>query len=122
LELELLKRRKMAELMKLMKTLRTKGGEAQRKINEPRKVIEKILTVEAWRVLNAAESQYPYATRQVESVLAHRVMTEKLKGRISGEQLLWLFRRLGLNVKLETHIRIVEDGKAKTIEEKMKET
>lgn len=109
----------MAELMNLRQTKRAK---TKAEPEEPRRVLSKNLTGEAWRVLNAAEGQYPYATRRVEAVLAHLVTTGKLKGQVSGEQLLWLFRRLGLNIRLETHIHIVEHGKVKTIEEKMKET
>ncbi len=38
-----------------------------------------------------------------------------------GEELFVLFRRLGMRVKMETHIRVLEDGKVKSIEEKIRE-
>jgi len=34
----------------------------------------------------------------------------KLKGPITAEQLLWLLRSLGINVRLETKIQVYESG------------
>lgn len=117
-ELERWKRRRLLEMKK-----RWLASEAKkdRSVEDSKKVLSRVLIGRAWEVLNAAKRQYPEATRQVEEHLAHMVSTGELKGSISGEQLLWLFRRLGMNVKLETRIRILEHGKLKTIEEKLKD-
>lgn len=118
-KLELLRRRRMAELMK---RLRIKEAEDGRKAENPKKILRRIVTDRAWEVLKAAESQYPEATCRVEEHLAHLVSKGELEGPILGGQLLWLFRRLGMNVRLETRIRILEHGKLKTIGEKLKES
>jgi DNA-binding TFAR19-related protein (PDSD5 family) len=118
-ELELLRRRRIAELMK---RLRIKEAEEGRKAEDPKRILRRILTDRAWEVLKVAESQYPEATCRVEEYLAHLVSKGELEGPILGGQLLWLFRRLGMNVRLETRIRILEHGKLKTIEEKLKES
>jgi len=118
-ELELLRRRRMVELMK---RLRIKEAEDGRKAEDSKKILRRILTDRAWEVLKAAESQYPEATCRVEEHLAHLVSNGELEGPILGGQLLWLFRHLDMNVRLETRIRILEHGKLKTIGEKLKES
>jgi len=118
-ELELLRRQRMARLMNRLQTRKTEEG---RKAEDPKKILRRIVTNRAWEVLKAAESQYPEATCWVEEQLAHLVSKGELAGPILGGQLLWLFRRLGMNVRLETHIRILEHEKLKTIGEKLKES
>jgi len=116
-ELELLRRRRMIELMK---RLRLKEGEDKGKAENPKKILGRIVTDRAWEVLKVAESQYPEATRRVEEHLAHLVSKGDLAGPILGGQLLWLFRHLGMNVRLETRIRILKHGKLKTVGEQLK--
>lgn len=117
-ELERLRRRRMSELIK---RLRVKEGE-ERKREDPKSILRMVLTDRAWEVLKAAESQYPEATCRIEKQLAHLVSKGELEGPILGGQLLWLFRHLGMNVRLETRIHILEHGKLKTIGEKLKES
>ena len=116
-ELELLRRRRMIELMK---RLRIKEGEDKGKTEDPKKILRRIMTDRAWEVLKVAESKYPEATRRVEEHLAHLVSKGDLAGPILGGQLLWLFRHLGMNVRLETRIRILKHGKLKTVGEQLK--
>lgn len=118
-ELERLRRQRMSELIK---RVRVKEGEEERKREHPKRVLRMVLTDRAWEVLKAAESQYPEAACRIEEQLAHLISKEELKDPILGGQLLWLFRRLGMNVRLETRIRILEHGKLKTIGEKLKES
>ena len=139
-ELELLRRQRMVRLMNRLQTrkieeakrreqngkrigrLLARKTEEGRKAEDPKKILRRIVTGRAWEVLKAAESQYPEATCRVEEHLAHLVSKGELAGPILGEQLLWLFRRLGMNVRLETRIRILEHKKLKTIGEKLKES
>jgi len=116
-ELELLRRRRMIELMK---RLRLKEGEDKGKAEDPKKILRRIVTDRAWEVLKVAESQYPEATRRVEERLAHLVSKGELEGPILGGQLLWLFRHSGMNVRLETRIRILKHGKLKTVGEQLR--
>lgn len=116
-ELELMKRRRMVELMQRLQRKDVKKG---RKTEDPKKILSRVLTDRGWEVLKAAESQYPDDTRRIEEDLAHLVSKGKLKDPVRGEHLLWLFRRLGMKVRFETHIRVLEHGKLKTIREKLK--
>jgi len=40
---------------------------------------------------------------------------------VKGEELLSLFRSIGLRVRLETEIKFLDNGKAKSLSEKLKE-
>ncbi|MEM2679931.1 MAG: double-stranded DNA-binding protein, partial [Candidatus Bathyarchaeia archaeon] len=53
--------------------------------------------------------------------LAQLVNEGKIKKSISGEQLFLFFRRLGLNVKLKTEIRILEDGELRSLADKLRD-
>lgn len=92
----------------------------EKEIEDPKRVLSRILIGRGLEVLNAAERQYPEAVPQIKKALAQLVSTGKLKDPVNGEQLLWFFKRLGLNIRLETRIRILEHGELKTIEEKLK--
>lgn len=116
-ELERWKRRKLFEMRK--RWLAKEAGK-EKETGNPKKVLSRVLIGRGLEVLNAAERQYPETVSQIEEALAQLVSTGKLKGPVNGEQLLWFFKRLGLNIRLETRIRILEHGELKTIEEKLK--
>lgn len=116
-ELERWKHRKLFEMRK--RWLAREAGK-EKEIEDPKRVLSRVLIGRALEVLNAAERQYPEAVPQIKKALAQLISTGKLKGPVNGEQLLWFFKRLGLNIRLETRIRILEHGELKTIEEKLK--
>lgn len=116
-ELERWKHRKLFEMRKRW-LAKEAGKEKQRE--GPKRVLSRVLIGRGLEVLNAAERQYPKALPQIKKALAQLISTGKLKGPVNGEQLLWFFKRLGLNIRLETRIRILEHGELKTIEEKLK--
>ncbi|MEM2226972.1 MAG: DNA-binding protein [Candidatus Bathyarchaeia archaeon] len=117
-ELELLKRKKLQEIQR---RLAMKRDSVEKPEGEDRgEALRKALVGRAWEVLMAAKRQYPRAAERVEAALARAISEGKIKGPITGEQLLWLFRYLGLNVRLETRIRIYEHGELKSIAEKLR--
>lgn len=118
-ELELLKRKKLQEIKRRL-AMRQEAGEADR--GEDREgLLRRALVGRAWEVLMAARRQYPKAAERVEAALAKAISEGRIKGQITGEQLLWLFRYLGLDVRLETRIMIYEHGELKSIADKLKE-
>lgn len=117
-ELERLKSRKIQEMQRQL--LEQEKRAASQKQSPPRKVLKRILVGRAWEVLDAAERQYPAAARMVEGELAKLVQEGQLKGPISAEQLMWLFRRLGFDVRLETKIQVFESGELKSLADKLK--
>lgn len=117
-ELERWRRRRIAEAMR---RLHSKEAEAEREKKGPKRVLSRVLVGRAWEVLEAAEGQYPEATRRIEEGLARLVSRGELKGSIHGEQLLWFLRYLGMKVRPKMHIYVLEHGELKTIGEKMRE-
>jgi len=126
-ELELLKRRKLLEMRrrllmeKALEAEKKAEEEQQGKLRDPEEVLKNFFFGRAWEVWNAAKQQYPEVIREVGVALVSLVESNKLKEKITGEQLYWLFRQLRLPVRLETKIRILESGELKTIAEKLKE-
>jgi DNA-binding TFAR19-related protein (PDSD5 family) len=116
-ELEQLKRRKLEAMQKRwVASARKKEKDAE----NPKTTLGRVLVGRGLEVLNVAEQQYPKITPKIVEALAKQISNGQLKGTVNGEQLLWFFRRLGLNVRLKTRIRILEHGELKTIEEKLR--
>ena len=118
-ELERLKYRKMQEIQRRLVD-QEKKKTADEKQPRPREVLKTILVGRAWEVLDAAERQYPEPTRILEGELARLVREGRLKGPVSAEQLMWLFRRVGMDVRLETKIQVFESGELKSLADKFK--
>jgi len=118
-ELESLRQKKLMELKRLLQKREKEKREEERV--DPRKILDKFFVGRAWEVLNAAKAQYPQVARYVENMLVKLIMEGKIRSKISGEELYGLFRRLGIRVRLKTRIQILEHGKLKSLEEKIKE-
>jgi DNA-binding TFAR19-related protein (PDSD5 family) len=97
-----------------------KKKEETEKQPAPREVLKTILVGRAWEVLDAAEAQYPAPTRALEGELSRLVREGRLKGPVTAEQLMWLFRSLGLDVRLDTKIQVFESGELKSLAQKFK--
>jgi DNA-binding TFAR19-related protein (PDSD5 family) len=124
--LELLKRRKLLEMHRrqlLKKAAESDNGDepVKERISDPRILLREALVGRGWEVWQAAEQQYPEVARRVKPVLLSLVKSGKLREKITGEQLYWLFSRIGLRIRLNTKIRILEKGELKTIAEKLRE-
>lgn len=125
-ELEALRQKKLLEMRRQFKRraekskVETQETEKARAV-DPKKVLNQFLIERAWEVLSAAKDQYPEAAGQIENVLVKLITEGKIRSKITGEELYGLFRRLGFRVRLQTRIQILEHGKVKSLEEKIKE-
>ena len=118
-ELERLKLRRMQEMQRrLLEQEKTKN--ADQKQTRPRDILRTVLVGRAWEVLDAAAAQFPQPTRMLEAELAKMVREGRLKGPVTAEQLLWLFRSLGYDVRLETKIQVYESGEMKSLADKFR--
>jgi DNA-binding TFAR19-related protein (PDSD5 family) len=88
---------------------------------EPSKILQRVLVGRAWEVYNAAMQQYPRIADQVFRELAQLVQSGELQGQITGEQLYGLLRQIGLDVRLDTKIQVLEHGELKSIADKFRE-
>jgi len=123
-ELELWKQRKLLEMQRkaIMKKIEEEKlkERAEKRDEDAEATLRKLFQERASEVYEAAKSQFPEATEKLTKALAKLISKGELNGPISGEELYWFFRRLGINVRLETQIRFYESGKIKTIADKVR--
>jgi len=119
-ELEALRRRKLQELKRQLEKKPIAVAEKPQEV-DPKEVLNRFFFNRAWEVLNAAKAQYPQVAAHVEKTLVKLIAEGKIRSHISGGELYGLFLRLGFRVRLQTHIRVLEHGKVKSLEEKMRE-
>ncbi len=108
---EYLLRKKMLELMK-------KNAKAEK---GPVETLRDYLYDRGDEVLDAALAQYPKEASAIAERLAELIKQGVIKDKISGGELLELFRRVGLNVYVETHVKVAKDGKLVTFSDLLKE-
>ncbi|MEM3068925.1 MAG: hypothetical protein QXH58_03335 [Nitrososphaerales archaeon] len=111
-ELDLLKAKRLLELKKKF-TKKTKEEGS-------RDLVLSRLVDRGEEVLIIAERDYPKNTALIVDKLAELIRSGSLKGFISGGELLWLFRALGMDIRIETKIMIKEDGRLIPIKDKLK--
>jgi hypothetical protein len=112
-ELELLKIRKLHEIRKRLA------------VQNPKKPTDRDLLVSKLvdrgvEVLEVAEASYPKETAVIVKKLAELINKEKFKDFISGGELFWLFRRMGMKIHIKTTINIAKHGKIIPLAEKLK--
>jgi|FaiFalFF_MnMetaG_3_1042247.scaffolds.fasta_scaffold13095_2 DNA-binding TFAR19-related protein (PDSD5 family) len=86
---------------------------------DPMAILKPYLVDRADEVLEAAMSQHPQLARRVVEALAAMIEAGQLSQSITGGQLLWVFRSLGLNVRIETSIRVMQDGRLIPLTERL---
>jgi len=117
-ELEKLKRERLAEMQRRM-TAKQQAEASPAKL-EPRQILERVFVGRAWEVYHAARAQYPGIADQIFQELAELVQSGKLRGKITGEQLFGLLHQIGLDVRLDTKIQVLEHGELKPIADKFR--
>ena len=115
-ELERLRKRKLA---KLRKRFLRKQGERKEE-SQKQDILHGVFVGRAWEVFNATRAQYPQVAENLRRVLVQLASSGKIT-KVTGEELHFLLRKLGLRVRLKTTIRIKERGKLKSIEEKLRQ-
>lgn len=123
-EIELWKRKRLIEMQKRLLAEKAKAENPESKAEglkpSPTELLNRVYGERAWEVHNAAKQQYPDFIARFEKSVARLVSEGKLKGPVTGEQLLGFFQNLGLKVRLETKIRVLESGELKSIADKLK--
>ena len=112
-ELEFLKIKKLFRLKKQLESKVTKEKSA-------RELLVDRLVDRGVEVLELAEAYFPKETGAIVNKLAHLIKNGIFKDYISGGELLWLFRRLGINVRIETTINVEKDGKIVPLAERLR--
>jgi DNA-binding TFAR19-related protein (PDSD5 family) len=122
-DIEILKAKKMQEIMQRMMKQKKENIEKDIKKREPsqREILRSYLYDRGDEVLNLAESQFPSETRAIINRIVELINSGEINRKISGGDLLSLFRTIGINVKINTTIKIEEHGKYMSFAEKLKQ-
>ncbi|MGQ9515451.1 MAG: DNA-binding protein [Thermoproteota archaeon] len=121
IELNLLRLKRLRQLQERARSA-TKEPSQERKVEEdPRVTISEFLDDKAKEVLEIANAQFPSETEAMVKMLANLVKRGVVTETIDGPTLYHLFLRVGIPVKLRTRIVYYEDGKVKSLAEKLKE-
>ncbi|WP_415311138.1 hypothetical protein [Candidatus Nitrosocosmicus sp. FF01] len=72
-------------------------------------------------VLKLAEQQYPFQTKMIIKRLNELIRFGEIPG-ISGGDMLSVYRSLGLNIRVDTHISISDHGKTISFSDKLKQS
>jgi DNA-binding TFAR19-related protein (PDSD5 family) len=86
-----------------------------------REVLLKYLYDRGEEVLILAESQFPNEIRTIINRLIELIKNGDISERISGGELVALLRAVGMNVKVNTTIRIEDHGKLLSFSDKLKD-
>ncbi|HEX2409027.1 MAG TPA: DNA-binding protein [Nitrososphaeraceae archaeon] len=122
-DIEILKAKKMQEMMQRMIKKKKESIEKGIRKREPseREILLSYLYDRGDEVLNLAEYQFPTETKAITNKIVELINIGEINRKISGGELLSLFRSLGLNVKINTTIKIEEHGKYVSFAEKLKQ-
>jgi len=118
-ELEALKQKRLQEMQKRMARQEYKK-ETKEQVDSSQ-ILDKIFRGRAWEVFNAAKTQFPSLMPEIERLLVSLALERNI-GEVEGEQLLALLREIGLQVRLNTTIKVLSRGKIKSLSEKFKES
>lgn len=114
-ELEAIKRKKMQEMQRRLAEKQNKTE----KVN-PDEILDKLFKGRAREVFNSACSQHPQVMGKVKYALVKLALSGRIE-QITGKQLYHFLKNLGIKVQINTKIRFSEEGKLKSITEKIKE-
>jgi DNA-binding TFAR19-related protein (PDSD5 family) len=123
-DIAIIKARKMKELWKKAALEKSKASEKEQgekaRSRTDREILSDFLYDRGEEVLKLAETQFPSQTYAIVRRIADLIRTGDLHQRISGGELLMLFRSIGINVRVNTTIKIEDHGKLVSFSEKLK--
>lgn len=112
--------RLMAQRLAEMKRNAQKRNETvPEKPKSLRDVLVSALGYRGIEVLEAAEKQFPRHTEIIVPQIANLIKSGEIPQSLDGGQLLAIFRLIGIPVRLQTSIRVQEDGKMVSLSKKI---
>jgi len=121
-DLTIIKARKMKELQKQAATQEKMKARKDQE-SQPRtdmEIISSYLYDRGEEVLDLAKSQFPIQTRAIVRKIVELIKAGEINQRISGGELLALFRSVGMNIRVNTSIRVEDHGKLVSFSDKLK--
>jgi DNA-binding TFAR19-related protein (PDSD5 family) len=124
-DIAIIKARKLKELWKHAAMEKSKAAlreHEQKPITKTDKeIVSDYLYDRGGEVLSLAMTQFPTQTRIIIKRIADLIRLGEIQQRISGGELLALFRSMGISVRINTTIKIEDHGKLVSFSEKLKE-
>ena len=120
-EIDIINARKLRELRERAAAMeKVKASSQQPRPKSSREILSSYLYDRADEVLDLAYGQYPVQTEAIVTRIARLILSGEITRRISGGELLMLFRYVGLNIRVNTTIKVEDDGKLISFSEKLK--
>ena len=123
MEIEHLRRKKLLEMQRRVISEKAKASQQsseKKETEDPKAFLKKIFDDGAWKIWETAEQQRPQEAEEVAKAFKALYEAGRLREKVTGEHIYWLFRQFGLPLRLETKIRILEGGELKTIADKLR--
>jgi DNA-binding TFAR19-related protein (PDSD5 family) len=120
-DIDIINARKLKELREKAAAMEKAKASQQQQPKSSRDIVSAYLYDRADKVLDLAYEQYPAQTEAIITRIARLILDGEITSRISGGELLTLFRSVGLNIRVNTTIKVEEDGKLISFSEKLKQ-
>jgi DNA-binding TFAR19-related protein (PDSD5 family) len=121
-EIDIINARKLRELREKAAAMeKAKTSRQQPQPKSSREILSSYLYDRGDEVLDLAYRQYPIQTEALVTRIARLILSGEITSRISGGELLMLFRSVGLNIRINTTIKVEDDGKLISFSEKLKQ-
>ena len=121
-DIDIINARKLKELREKAAAMeKAKASQQEQQPKSSREIVSAYLYDRADKVLDLAYEQYPAQTEAIITRIARLILDGEITSRISGGELLTLFRSVGLNIRVNTTIKVEEDGKLISFSEKLKQ-
>jgi len=124
-DIDIINARKLRELREKAAAMEKAKVNEQAQQQQPpkssREIVSAYLYDRADQVLDLAYGQYPSQTEAIVTRIARLILTGEMTSRISGGELLALFRAVGLNIRVNTTIKVEDKGKLISFSEKLKQ-
>jgi DNA-binding TFAR19-related protein (PDSD5 family) len=123
-DIAIINARKMKELRDKAAALE-KAKKREQQLTPPKETDREIISTYLYdrgeEVLKLAESQYPFQTKAILARIIELIKAGEISQRISGGELLALFRSIGLKIRVNTSIKIEDHGKLVSLSDKLKQ-
>jgi DNA-binding TFAR19-related protein (PDSD5 family) len=121
-DIDIINARKLRELREKAAAMeKAKVNQQQQQPKSSREIVSGYLYDRADQVLDLAYGQYPSQTEAIITRIARLILAGEITSRISGGELLALFRAVGLNIRVNTTIKVEDKGKLISFSEKLKQ-
>jgi DNA-binding TFAR19-related protein (PDSD5 family) len=120
-DIEIIKARKLKELREKAAAMEKSKASQKSLPKSSREILSGYLHDRGDKVLDLAYTQYPVQTEAIVERIARLILGGEITSSISGGELLTLFRSVGLNIRVNTTIKVEDNGKFISFSEKLKQ-